>query len=544
MRFCMILVSWAYLTTTSYAQTLVFRGLGRFSDKDARESLDDQWKEIKTKGLTSSRANDAAYFLKLALRQQGDVTPRILQGNVLELSVEEGRPLLLGEITFLGVKALDEALLKEAMVKEMKGRRSLLEGGKDDLPFVKGAIMRGISAIEGYAHYQGFLRATAELESISEPQREGRVNVIVRVSEGPAFTIKSVTIAGVDGALYRKLEDAAEPSIGAPLNAGNVRRLQGELLRELNERGYFDAAVEVTRGKPDESLDEREVDVHLVVASGPLYRVGKVNVIGHQALPATFVEKRFKHMIGDAYDPVEVRSVYREFAQTGLYDNMEITPLPAESGLMTLQVEVEEAKFQQLGPYAGFGSFDGYIVGTSYINRNLLGTGRSLRSQLEVNGRGVQGELNYLDRWFVDSPWQFGVQVFAGTRELLGYDKWELGARATFSYALSDHASLSLYGGFDHVSLTSNRFVDVEVGPKDYQVQTFGLGYRWDHREDLGRHLSSCAGPSSALLETTLGHGAALGCARRRDATPWRYRCDSSGSAILQWRWAVGPQLP
>jgi outer membrane protein insertion porin family len=476
------------LMAMAEGQTLVFQGLRDFSEKDARESLDDQWKEIQKKGLTASRANDAAYFFKLALRQQGyteaDVVSRILEGNVLQLTVEEGQPLLLGKIALLGVNALDAALLKEAMVKEMKGRQSLLER-KGDLPFVKGAIVRGVGAIESYAGYEGFLRATAELESFSKPNKDRRVDVTVRVNEGPAFKIKSVTIMGLEEPLFGKVEDAAEPSVGRPLNAANVRGLQGAVLRDLNERGYFDATVEVTEGKPDESFEETAVDVVIAVMSGPVYRVGHIEVIGHQALPASFVEKRFKRMMGDAYDPIEVRRVYREFAQTGLYENIEITPVPAEAGIMTLQVEVEEAKFRQLGPYGGFGSFDGYILGTRYINRNLFGTRRSLQSQLEVNGRGIQGELNYLDRWFVDSRWRFGVQINAGTRELLGYDKWELGALASFSYDLSDHASLSFYSGFDHVSLTANRFVDAEIRSEDYQVQTFGLSYRWDHREDL-----------------------------------------------------------
>ena len=227
------------------------------------------------------------------------------------------------------------------------------------------------------------------------------------------------------------------------------------------------------------------VKVFVNIDPGELYRVKNISVTGAQALPSDFVHKRFAAMIGERYDPVEVRNIYRTLIQTGLYQSVEVSPQPAEAGNMTLGISVEEGKFRQMGFYGGFGSFDGYILGTSYTNRNLFNTGRSLRSAIEVNGRGVQGESTYLDRWFLDSEWQMGINAFAGTRNFDGYSKWELGLRTTFSYDLSEHTSISLHGGITHVSVIRDRFVDVEIGPGDYQVQDIGVVYTWDHREDL-----------------------------------------------------------
>ena len=470
------------------AETLVLKGLKSFPEEAAREALKDQWEEIETKGLTPSRANDAAYFLKLALRHRGfaasEVRSEILDGDTLQLSVEEGGRQLLGEIRILGAKALDADLLREAMVREMKERQSLLDLGAD-LPFVKGAIVRGVEAIQGYARHQGHLRARAELATLAHPNGEGRVEVVVRLVEGPAYAIESVTVVGIEGRLYAKLKRLTEPMVGRPLNVANVREIQGSLLRELNDRGYFDAEVAVIRGAPGEDLEETEVEVLIEVETGRMYRVNEVQVTGCQKTPEAFLQKRFEPMLGQPYNPEQVRQLFRELAQTGLFDDIEVTPAPSAEGVMRLDVRVEEAKPRHLGLYGGFGSFDGYIVGTSYTARNLFGTMRSLRSRLEINGRGLVGELNYLDRWFLDSPWQFGAQVFAGTRDLQGYDKWGVDARLTFRRSLTDHTALSLYGSYAHASLTANQFVDVEVGLEDYQTQIFGAALTWDHREDL-----------------------------------------------------------
>lgn len=482
---------WA-IAVTAIAQSatprLAIKGLEQFEEKVALELLKDQWAEIEKKGLTPSRANDAAYFLRIGLRQDGfteaEVGAAILAGNVLELRVTEGTPLLLGEIVFNGVEGLDEALLRESMVAEMKKRRSLLKS-EGDLPFVRSAIEGGVKAIQGYARYEGFHQATATLRSIDPPDEKRRVNVTVDVFEGPQFLIESVTIQGASDAIFRKLRKVGDPYLKKPVNVANTRALQGECLRILSELGYFDAVVSLVKGMPEASLTDTKVEVVIEVAAGDLYVVKHIEVEGSKSLPDQFVEKRFIPLMGERYDPTEMRQVYRTLIQTGLYENLEMTPRPSGDGEITIDVKVEEAGFRQLGLYGGFGSFDGYILGTGYTNRNLFGTGRSLRSDLEVNGRGVQGELNYLDRWFLDSEWQFGVKVFTGTRELEGYSKWELGASASLSYATSEHTSISFYGSFTHVSLTDERFVDVEIGPGDYQVQEFGTVFTWDHRNDL-----------------------------------------------------------
>ncbi len=487
--FVLFICVWGYADyAVAQSQRLVINGLNQFSEKDAREVLKDHWTEIEKKGLTSSLADDAAFFLRIGLRQQGfvdaDVMSRILSAGVLELKVEEGQPLVLGKIVFTGVDKLDESLLKESMVAEMRKRQSFLESS-DNLPFVRSSIERGVRAIQGYVRYEGFLRAEAELVSIDPPDAKRRIDVHVNVSEGTQSLIRSVQTRGLEPILQRKLRNVGDPYVKRPVNVANTRAIQGECLRILNELGYFDTVVSIARGTPSPELIETEVDVIVNVDAGELYRLTSVHVEGGEALSDDFVVKRFKSMIGERYDPVEMRQVYRTLIQTGLYNDLELTPKPSGDGEMILDVKVEEAKFRQLGLYGGFGSFDGYILGTAYTNRNLFGTGRSLRSALEINGRGVHGEVNYLDRWFMDSEWQLGVKIHSSTREYDGYTKWEIGASASISYEISDHTALGFYGRFTHVNLTEESFVDVEIGPSSYQVQELGAVFTWDHREDL-----------------------------------------------------------
>ncbi len=487
-------------------QTLSFEGLRQFEEESARKALQDQWREIETRGLTASRANDAAFFLRLALRQQGfseAVVDPFRSGNELRLKVTEGRRLTLGDIRLLGIKNLKEDRIKEALVKEMKQRQNLLEVSSE-LPYVPEAIERAVGAVEGYGQFEGYLQTTAELDPAGPPNANGKVDVTLRVNEGPLFVIAAVVLQGEHPALLQELDPIAKEEVGKPLNVANVRTLQGSIIKELESQGYFDARCEVLQGHPSDMPETTQVTVVMEVDPGPLYHVSEVHVSGHQELSGSFIKERFNAMLGQPYDPAAVRKIYREFAQAGLFDNMEITPVPQESGQLALEVAVEEAKFQQIGFYGGVGSFEGPILGTRYTDRNFFGTGREFRGQVEWNGRGLLGELNYLDRWFLDSRWQFGVQLFVGTQHLLGYDKWEAGLTARFTYPFTDHTSISFYGKFSHVSLTDNRFVDVDIGPEDYQVEAFGVTFLWDHRQDLEPE------GYGSYFELSLEHGTSL----------------------------------
>ncbi len=487
----LVLLTQAGLAATSSETTfagLQITGLQAFPQEKARAAVEDQWKEIQKYNLSPSRANDAAFLLNLALRRNGFANSQVEWQRVgtsgLKLIVQEGPQLMLGDVTVTGTVMLDKALLKGALIGDLKGRQSLLSASSE-LPFVREAIESGVRAIETYAIYEGHLYPSAVLEKTSPSSEPNKIDVLVRVVEGPKFTISAVTIEGTAGRLDRKLRAAAELYPGMPWSVANTRKLQGELLRILNDRGYFDATVALEGGPPSPDQPQTVVPIKVQVEPGKMYAVADVIVSGSRALGEGFVKERFRHLIGDNYDPIEVRKVFRSLAQTGLYENVEITPAPIENGQLNLKVEVEEAKHKDVGIYGGFGSFDGFIVGLTQTNRNFFGTGRSFRSQLEVNGRGVRGELGYLDRWLFDSRWQLGAQVFTGTRFLEGYDKWEIGARVTLSYPVSESTKVSLFGEWSHVSLTDNSFVDVDIGPEDYQVQIFGAAVTWDHSDDL-----------------------------------------------------------
>ena len=75
-----------------------------FDDKELRSQLKEQLSFIAENGLTSARADDAAFFLELFYKKHGyakvNVHYTILSGNRFRLDISEGPLVHLAKIKF------------------------------------------------------------------------------------------------------------------------------------------------------------------------------------------------------------------------------------------------------------------------------------------------------------------------------------------------------------------------------------------------------------------------------------------------------------
>src|ERR1044071_5644106 len=85
---------------------LEIRGNRAFTEKELRNQLKEQITFIEQNGLTSARADDAAFFLELFYRKHGfakvNVSYTIVGGGRLRLDISEGPQVFLGTVFFVG----------------------------------------------------------------------------------------------------------------------------------------------------------------------------------------------------------------------------------------------------------------------------------------------------------------------------------------------------------------------------------------------------------------------------------------------------------
>ena len=146
------------------------------------------------------------------------------------------------------------------------------------------------------------------------------------------------------------------------------RRLQAY----YKARGYYDVKVEAT-GAPEEAVNGR-VPVQIVISPGPVYHFDGVTVNGLQRLHPSFVAKRFTRLRGKTYSPDVLDERFRTLMQTGLFNLLQIKPVPVDGNLLRLDISAEEAKSKEFGFWLGFDTYEGALAGVQAGDRDLFGT--------------------------------------------------------------------------------------------------------------------------------------------------------------------------
>src|SRR5881398_355516 len=283
-----------------------------------------------------------------------------------------------------------------------------------------------------------------------------------------------------------------------PYTEARVADIPRRLEAYFKARGYFDVKVDAS-GAPEEAVNGR-VSVQIVISAGPVYHFDGVTVNGLTRLNPSFVTKRFTRLSGKTYSPDALDERFRTLMKTGLFNVLQIKPVPVDGHLLRLDISAEEAKSKEFGFLIGYGTFEGAIAGVQWRDRDLFGYGRPLTTSVEVSQRSYKGEILYEDPFFFDTDFFFRARLAAFTFAYDGYTKFELGGRFELNRKITKYEEAALVLAIRHVKIT-----DSEIKPEfllgsstNYQVNSIGLTNTLDTRQ------SPYVNPRGFLIKNTV----------------------------------------
>ncbi len=261
-------------------------------------------------------------------------------------------------------------------------------------------------------------------------------------------------------------------------------------------RGYYDVNVDATAA-PDQAVNGR-VPVQVVVAAGAVYHFDGITVTGLDRLHPSYVIKRFSRLRGKTYSPDVLDERFRTLMKTGLFNLVQIKPVPVDGHLLRLDISAEEAKSKEFGLSIGYGSYEGGIFGVQYRDRDLFGYGRPLTTSIEVSQRAYRGEILYEDPFFFDTDFSFRARLAAINFRFDGYTKFELGGRLELTRKITKYDEAGVTFAVRHVKIIDADIKPIFLGDENYFVNTLGFTNTLDMRE------SPFVTPRGFLINNTL----------------------------------------
>jgi outer membrane protein insertion porin family len=122
----------------------------------------------------------------------------------------------------------------------------------------------------------GMLRVTFPKIDIAPAKDVDGVSVTVQVAPGPLYNLDQVSFVGAD---YSRSEwkDLAKLKTNQTVNFDEVKAAQDRIRANQRRAGHLDAASQVKRDVND---DDHTVSIEFQIDPGPLYTLGKVDMVG------------------------------------------------------------------------------------------------------------------------------------------------------------------------------------------------------------------------------------------------------------------------
>jgi outer membrane protein insertion porin family len=474
-----------------------FRGQQAFKEKELRSQLKEEITTVEDYGLNPARADDLAFFLEIFYRKHGyakvNVRYVIESQNRLRLDITEGPLMTLGKAIFDGNIQEPTDKLFEYVVGPTRERYSKLQ---KNLPFVAADMEEGANLVHRLYVAEGFLESVVDRPRYIFRDQSNQVDVVIPIHEGRQYFFGITSFSGRTIYDWETLRGQIFDLLQQPYTDARVADIPRRIEAYYKARGYYDVKVNATAA-PDEAVHGR-VPVQVVISPGAVYHFDSVTVNGLDRLRPSYVIKRFSRLEGKPYSPDVLDERFRTLMKTGLFNLLQIKPVPVDGHLLRLDISAEEAKSKEFGFSIGYGTYEGGIAGVQFRDRDLFGYGRPLTTSIEVSQRGYKGEILYEDPFFFDTDFAFKARLAAIRFDFDGYSKFDLGGRLELSRKITKQDEAGLIFSVRHVKIISADIKPRFLGDQNYFVNTLGFTNTLDMRE------SPFVTPRGFLINNTL----------------------------------------
>lgn len=406
------------------------------SEKDILKKID----LIKGQILTPQTVSRIVKDVKKLYEEKGflltTITPETFEDSgaknrsVLRLTIEEGKDVRVGKITFAGNTVFDDGDLKGEMdTGEKKWWKFWSRGRLDRKKFEEDK-----EKIVKFYQKHGYRDAQVLGDSIWYNEAKDRMYVEISVYEGPQYKIRDISWEGNTVYPDRMLNERVGLDPG---DVFDVEKFQSNLYGNKDQTDvaslyldngylYYQVSPEVT------PVAEDSVDIHLKVQENNQFRIGQVEIRGNTKTKEKVIRRELFTRPGDFFSRAAVIRSLRQLSLLNYFNPEKLNPDTRIVDDKTVDViyEVEEKSSDTFNASVGFSGAFGVTgaLGLTFNNFDIAnplrgGAGQQLAFEWQF-GEGARFRtfsLSFTEPWLYDTPTTFGWSVF-DTRQRFVYD--------------------------------------------------------------------------------------------------------------------------
>ena len=259
---------------------------------------------------------------------------------VITFDVRRGPHFVFGAIEVTGAASMTPPEVREFLLV------------KDGEPFTENALGAGVARLRNAYLARGHALVKVEpAESVAAPAAsgggDGRVNVTVRVTEGPRTIVRAVAFKGAMAVPEATVGGVVLLAPGRPFSESELAADRDRIDLEYRNRGYNQVAV---RSEVTGAENDTQADVTFVIDEGPQVLVDRVIIVGNTRTKPETIERELLVKPGQPLGYSDLIESRIRLGALGLFRRVTIEELPhASEPRRDIFVRVEEAKPTVLG---------------------------------------------------------------------------------------------------------------------------------------------------------------------------------------------------
>lgn len=421
---------------------IAFEGNSKINDDRLNEESLLRPREV----LSHSKVRAAQQRLMELYRKLGryaaKIEPKIIEldeGRVdLVFEIEEGDATYIRKINFVGNNHIGSNKLESAILSRVtRWYRFFADDDVFDSARFEAdkQLLRQYYLNSGYPDYQ-LKSAVAELSP------DGRdFYLTFTLDEGEPYNFGKVNVSSeIEKIRAEDYTPYLEFSEGDRFSAKRIEKSLTGVTEAIGSHGYAFADVQ-----PDliPNPESRTVDLNINIKQGPMVYVERIDVIGNDRTRDHVIRRELQLHEGDAFNATLLRKSEKRIRDLGYFKAVDISVKTGSApDKAVIVVRVEEQPTGEMSLAAGYGTVDGILGKVGFTERNFMGKGQIINTEVSVAKRHQEFVLGMTEPYFMGKPLLLGGQVYVTrSSRFNSYRHITKGVQGTFGYDLSENLS-------------------------------------------------------------------------------------------------------
>ena len=467
-----------HIEETPFVSKVDFKGNSKIKNSTIAKELLTTSGESLSKAKIQADIEKIKELYKRSGRFSVGVEPKIepQENNRVKVifEISEGPKTGIKRIYFTGNENYHDSELKTVILtKESRWFRFLETNDTydpDRIDYDK-ELLREFYQSVGFADFR-VISATAELS----PTKES-FTVTYSVEEGDKYNFGEISIdnkiAEIDTKLVQKFISVKS---GQTFNMSALEKIAEKIADSLASLGYPQVNVEpVVINKNNRT---KTADISFVIAKADKIYVGQMNIEGNLKTEDKVIRREFKIAEGDIFNRSYIEKGEQNLRNLDYFEKVStrITPT-GKRDKYDVEIEVQEKSTSSIGFDVGYNTAGGLFGRLSFLERNLVGTGKYLTAGVQAGKRNTSYYAGITEPHFLDRELSLGGNAFRNESGKSGgwgqteqnYSLKSLGFTTSLGYQIYENLSHEI----DHTikedwlkgpSASSSRFLIEQMG--------------------------------------------------------------------------------